>query len=303
MKLLVCALLLFSATSVSFGSEPATHLTAADASCACNPKASDPFEEPVKFAFGKFTGQCVDSCRFRRARVRSNAGGELVVTNLLHLGKYVQARISLADVTGVEAGFERFAPGVDHMLLRFSFDRGVPLFAQDGSNTPAGTTRLVVLSSEGVPPKGRPYSLSEGYGGQYLLDHRLVSGEELAAWTKKLVHPLRFLPLVLSAEQSARILERGILRSDAVSFRQAYQLFSNNCSTSAIALLDEETGYHASNPWEDGWEQGLPVVGPFNVERALRNRGLLRDGSAPTAVATARSSSASFAPQGKRTRR
>jgi hypothetical protein len=253
-------------------------LATADRACACRAEEHDPLEEPLRFAFGKFRGQCIDSCRFRRARVLESAAGELAVANVLHLGRYVQARIRLDQVAGVQVGFERFAPGVDHVLLRFTFTRDVPLFTQDGAAKPAGSTRAIVLSSEGVPPKGHPYSLAEGYWGYYLLDHRVLTGDELSRWVAKLRHPLRLLPLSLGGPAAGRVLESGIRRSDRESFASAYRLFANNCSTAALSLLDAETGFHAENwdpfHWEE-LEAALPIAGPLGTEHALRYRGLI----------------------------
>ena len=195
-------------------------------------------------------------------------------------------------MTGVEAGFERFAPGVDHVLLRFTFDDDVALVAQDGSGLIVDSTRAIVVSSEGVPARGQTYSLRDGYWGNYLLDHRVISDEELRATVKRKNHPLRLLRLSLLPAQAARVLVRGIRRSDTESFATVYRLFANNCSTSALALLDAETGFRAENwdplHWED-FEAALPIVGPVGTEHALRYRGLLggpESAEMPTSVSS-----------------
>ena len=272
MKTLLAFLVLMASAAPAF----AENLFTPDASCACDPKIKDSLEEPIRFAFGKFQGQCVDSCRFRRARILENSSQTLVIGNLLHLGHYVKARIPLNKVESVQVGFERFAPGVDHVVLRFSFSEQLPLFTQFGKVTPAGFTRAIVISSEGVPPKGHKYSMSEGYFGYYLLDHRLATGEEMNQWTVKLHHPVRFVPLKLAQPQAARIHAHGIRRSDSESFASVYQLFANNCSTAALSLLDAETGVRRAGffPWAE-LEDALPIAGPMGTEHALQNRGLI----------------------------
>jgi hypothetical protein len=268
-------LCLFPATSRAGGG-----LTAASDSCKCKPTRSDPLEEPVRFAFGKFSGQCVDSCRFRRARVLNDSGKELEVGNILHLGHYFSAKIRLDQVVNVEAGFERFAPGVDHVLLKFNLKSDVALHSQDGEvgDSPAAT-RAIVISSEGVPPKGTHYSLTDGYLGRYLLAHRVVTGEELDHWVAKLKHPLRMVPLELAGERAGNVLVHGLRRSEAESFTSAYQLFANNCSTAALSLLDAETHFHSTNwdpiHWEE-FEAALPIAGPIGTEHALGYRGLTK---------------------------
>ncbi|MGZ3696307.1 MAG: hypothetical protein ACXWQO_20185, partial [Bdellovibrionota bacterium] len=247
--------------------------------CACDLLTKDLLEEPIRFAFGKFQGACVDSCRFRRARVLQASPQFIQVGNILHLGHYSQAKIRLDQVENVEVGFERFAPGVDHVILRFTFRAPISLLSQDGHARQLGFTRSLVISSEGVPPKAHPYSLSEGFWGHYLLAHRLITGDELDQWIAKLRHPLRLIPLQVEAPKAADLLARGIKRSDLESFRSVYRLFANNCSTSALALLDAETGYHGQNwdpiQWEE-WEAALPIAGPLGTEHALGYRGLIR---------------------------
>lgn len=107
-----------------------------------------------------------------------------------------------------------------------------------------------------------------------------MTSEELEKWVGKLHHPLRFVSLNLLGSQAARILAQGIRRSDSESFRTAYQLFSNNCSTSALALIDSETGFQKSNwdplKWEE-LEGALPIAGPVGTEHALRYRGLVSE--------------------------
>ena len=255
----------------------AAPLVVPDQACRCDQKIADPLEEPARFDFGKFRGQCIDSCRFRRARVLENGPEELVVGNILHLGRYVQARFRPSDVESVSMGFERFAPGVDHVLLKFRFKEKVELQSQDGRASPAGSTSMIAISSEGVPPKGTHYSLSDGYMGHYLLDHRVVTGEELDRWIGKLRHPFRLVQLKLKGPLVGKIFARGLRRSDAESFLSAYQLFANNCSTSALSLLDAETHFKSENwdpvHWEE-FEAALPIAGPFGTEHALGYRGL-----------------------------
>lgn len=275
-------LLIFLALISSATAAPAP-LTKPDAGCACDPKVADPLEEPIRFAYGKFTGECVDSCRFRRARILEDKGGVLKVGNVLHKGKYLTAEIDPSKVSQVQAGFERFAPGVDHVFLRFELSEDVPLFAQNGKGPAVDHTRTLVISSEGVPPKKHRYSLLEGYFGYYLLNDRVVSGEELGAWVKKLLHPTQVYDLHLTPAQAAAVLARGLLRSEAESFRSAYRLFGNNCSTSALALLDAETGYKREgwDPFQlEAFEEALPLAGYFGTAHALLGRKLIESQSA-----------------------
>ncbi len=252
-------------------------LSGSDRECACRPHERDLFEEPIQFRFGKFAGSCVDSCRFRRGRVVRQSSRAWVVANFFNLDRYVQARIPIDRVKSVEVGFERFAFGVDHVLLRFEFDREVPYYSQDGSFKRIGTTRRLVISSEGAPAKGGSYKLSEGFFGHYLLVHRLVIGEAMEEWVSRLKHPMRFVKLNLSKKMTVSLLKRGLTLSERESFRTAYRLFSNNCSTAVISLLDAETGFKKQN-WDpinfEEFEAALPIAGPLGTEHALSYRKL-----------------------------
>ena len=116
--------------------------------------------------------------------------------------------------------------------------------------------------------------MAEGFAGQYLLADRLVTGEELVRWAKEYRHPVQLFPLSLSEAQATSVLQRGISRSDAKSFRSAYQLFANNCSTAALSLLDAETGFKTTGSWAE-FQDALPIAGPIGTNRALRSRGLV----------------------------
>ncbi len=172
-------------------------LTASDPACACNAKTSDLFEEPVKFNFGRNKGQCIDSCRFRRGRILRKSGQVWRVANILHLGGYVQASIPFDKVKAAYVGFERFAFGVDHVFLKLTFSEDIELFSQTVRSERAGSTRSIVISSEGVPAVGQNYTLMDGYFGNYLLDHRLVTWGKngslgQAPWAPRTISKFKF---------------------------------------------------------------------------------------------------------------
>lgn len=85
--------------------------------CACSPDKKDMLEEPQAFAFGKFEGQCIDSCRFRRVRVLKKTAKQIDFGNILHLGEFYSGSTPLDDIVSAEIGFEEFALGIYHIFL------------------------------------------------------------------------------------------------------------------------------------------------------------------------------------------
>lgn len=244
--------------------------------CACSPEKKDMLEEPQAFAFGKFEGQCIDSCRFRRVRILKKTAKKIDSGNILHLGEFYSGSIPLDGIVSTEIGFEEFALGVYHIFLRFQLSRPVTLRSQTDKKKQV-MSKSLVISAEGVPPKGHKYSLFEAFLDQYLFVIRVTTGEEMQRWISELKHPVSFYPLKISGEQSARTFERGIDESESKGVNTGYRLFTNNCSTAALSLIDQETGYLVT-PGFLNWnkfEMALPIKAPIGTFRALINRKLV----------------------------
>ncbi|KYG63604.1 hypothetical protein AZI87_14505 [Bdellovibrio bacteriovorus] len=250
-------------------------LTAPNKSCACSSEIEDPLEEPQSFNYGKFQGQCIDSCRFRPARILESSS-HLIVGNILHLGGYYKASIPLQNLAKVEMGFEEFLPGVSHVVLKFTLDEKAPdiiLLSQVNQQKAAIPIRSLVLSSEGVPPKDHPYTLMEAYFGNFLLAHRLVTGDEFARWIAEYAHPLKLVELKIPTETAGKIFLKGVQQSDTQRMQDVYALFSNNCSTSAFSFIDSQ-----SNITRTGWQRfldALPIAGPWGTLQSLQERQLV----------------------------
>ena len=250
-------------------------------SCVCDVKVKDPWEEPQSFAFGRFNGQCIDSCRFRASRIlkvkKTHKVASLTVANILHYGVFYQGSIPLDSLEGAQAGFEEFLPGIYHVFLQFNLKSSAPaikLYSQADS-TKTIEVRSLVLSPEGVPPKGHKYSLLESYFGYYLLANRLVTGEEMLRWTKDLKHPLKMFDLKIDQGLVGKMFHYGVQESDRLGLQNIYQLFSNNCSTSVLGIVDHGLGAERSPHNWLKYEEALPIVGPVGTLRALMLRNLV----------------------------
>jgi hypothetical protein len=256
-------------------------LSQVDPSCVCDKNSKDVLEEPQKFNFGEFRGQCVDSCHFRRGRILPGSASPHIfkVGNILNFGSFYTASIPLQNFDAVEMGFEEFLPGINHVFLRFRLKSSAPslkLKSQTTKKLKVLESRTLVISPEAVPPRGRKYKIFESYFGNYLIAMRVTTGEEMERWAKDLKHSVRFVPLQVSAEKIAGILRNGIQDSNDNSLKEIYKLFTNNCSTRALKFIDVGIG-HRKEQSLFGWrefEEALPLSSRIGTIRALQVRSL-----------------------------
>jgi hypothetical protein len=266
--------------------------------CTCDPTIHDEFEQTLSFGFGPFKGQCVDACKFRgptfvSARDALHFGADTnhaVVANVLHHHHYWIARIPLTGVVEVDADFERFLSKISHSVLRFRFARSEPvlLYRQDGNwrknyKKPANKIYDLVLSAEAVPPIHHSFDFVESSFGSYLLDYRLLSIDDTVSWMiDDKHHSVKQFALNLDSPLRKRLLRGSLSASTQKSFKSAYNLFTNNCATSIMNVMDQEIGYQ---PSVLDWlrlvkiQRALPIDSYFGTIYALGAMRLLSDQS------------------------
>lgn len=282
MKSIIGALLLLSFVSLNSG---ASSLTVPNPLCACDQKNQDPFEKTVQFNFGKFSGQCIDSCRFRPAEILNKSGvkipglrsDDVVVANFLHLSKYYMAVIPVKSIDSVEIGFEEFRPMIHHILTRYRLRSGaaIRLYSQSGNGSLVTQADSVVVSFEGVPARGEPYSLLESFMENYILTGRVLSGDELLKTNQIYGHLFKFYPLQLSDEQKGQMFKSAVQQSHKTGLGQVYKLFTNNCSTATLSALNAALELR-DNSGLTLVQEALPIDGgPLGLLQALRGRGVL----------------------------
>ncbi len=232
--------------------------------CACNPALQDPFENPIRFGYGQFAGLCVNTCHFRAVHQLGNSAKHFRFNNLYHDYKYWIADLDNSKIEYADILLERFTVGVDHVMLRLHLAKDSPaiLSSQTQANTNTFTNDII-LSIEGVPPKGVQGHLWEGMRGSYLLVYRALSLFQIADWAiKKHHHPIRQFRLNIDKNNLEQILERAMRESEKKSFQEAYYLFSENCATNAISLTETPSYLN----FEEGFSGPLPL---FNTVHAL----------------------------------
>lgn len=255
--------------------------------CRCASSSSDEFEIPYSFPSGPYKDQCVDSCRFRYAEILHTkqyknlkaSGDEWLIANILHNEKFYVGLIPFSKFRKIEIGFEEFKTGIYHVFLRFPLedsDSPLTLVSQNGNDKgdKPESSRGLVISSEGVPPKDQPYSLWEGFLGNYLISHRLTTSEESLRWTSKLKNPVHYHALNMDPEEVVKVLKAALEASHNERLSQNYRLFTNNCATSILRFLMMGRKKIEVSDW-DRFEIALPVAGPIGTLPVLKKMGVL----------------------------
>lgn len=263
-------LILLFLSFLSFSSE----LTLPDVACACVKEVLDPFEQPAKYNYGRHKGRCIDSCRFRPAQILNRTNESIHIANVLHYGVFYRSQIDFKNVISVEAGFENFTPGVNHVVLKFNMKKPVILTEQiESSQSLQLKSQALIISAEGVPGRGFDYSLVEGFQGEYLIVTRVITADEYQRWTQKLKNPVSFYPLNVNLDQARKSFETAIRTSFKNGLSEKYQLLTNNCSSKAYSFLSHKSLQELTIFQKISLV--LPVEGPISTRQFLENEKLI----------------------------
>lgn len=261
--------------------------------CACDLNQKDNLEGPSQIAFGTFAGQCVDTCRFRRSMVvgpnpRVAATKTAVITNYMHDGSYWKAHIPLTKVDSVEVGFEEFMPGIFHVFLLFQFPEKAPVLldSQIRHERPAqARVNNLVISPEGIPPRDGKYNFFDAFMERYPVGIRTLSKQQVIHWSvDTLKHKVRVFDLNLGPSQRQDLLRMALFTVDQNSFRTKYRLFTNNCATSVLDLIDsvvkpDVNRYPVYADFLYTIERALPIAGPIGTLKVFLTRNLISESS------------------------
>jgi hypothetical protein len=200
----------------------------------------------------------------------------------MHLDHYWKATIPVDRVQNADIAFEEFIPGIFHVFLIFYFpeDAPVTLLPQQKGLKPVKTGTLAI-SIEGIPPKDGQYNFVDAYFERYLIAVRLLSKEQMTSWSvKKLKHPVSLYQMRLSTGELAQVMRRGLDLEEEKSFKLKYALFSNNCATNVLDLIDSVVkpdldGYPIYYKYLYPLERSLPILGPLGTWHSLTSRNLV----------------------------
>lgn len=248
-----------------------------DLSCACTNSLQDSFEQPLKYVRGSFKGQCVNSCTHRfPTLVRGNPSKQTIeVSNTYHAEKFWTAQVPLSLLESVDIVFETFAPGINHVSMRFNFTKKNQVLLRAQNSMEAQTTATIdsfVVSPEAALPSGVKYSLKDGLMGNYVLMNRMISTEQYVAMIERLDHPVRFYRTKLNPVETQRLFQISLLDSREI-LNNPYQLFFNNCATSVIDYNLKAKKKMVSLDW-DVWDvldplRGIPSSTTLGTLRTL----------------------------------
>ena len=209
---------------------------------------TDPFRPFAVTPAGPYQGQPVDTDHYRSAQILTPKevkvwgleGDGTFVANVVHGGKFWIAHIPdnpVEDVIFQRPWFERFPSS--HVQARFVMkpDKKVTLYPQDGIGRPLHLSDLV-CSSDGVPPLGKPYSLSEGLFGHYLMAHSVESlHKQYEDYVERQGRVVEQIPTSMP-DAAKQIFFRFFLEKATTSgLSEIYRTSTYNCSTVMLDLL------------------------------------------------------------------
>lgn len=286
--LFTSALFLISTSVAALSDE--NPLTKPDLSCSCKSLADEELESPRKFNFGAFSGQCIDACRFRKSDLlSSDSNTSLVFSNFMHDGQFWKVKLWPDRVSQARIGFEEFMPGIFHVFLVFDFEKGEPLVleSQLKEQKPKSTkVTSLVFSPEGIPAQGKKYNFFDAYLNRYVVGFRLLSAEQVMQYSVvKLKHTITTYALKLNKNQLNSLLAESLKMTEQKSFVHQYRLFSNNCATNILDLIEKVEPKIFADDFMllraiNAVERSLPISGPVGLVKLLAKKGLISNASA-----------------------
>jgi hypothetical protein len=264
-----------------------------DVSCACilERTGADDFERPLRYVKGDFKGQCIDSCKYRHSEILKLSADKttLFVSNVLHDNRFWVAKIEVQSLHHVDFLFEEFAPGINHIALEFSFEKGnhVNLFSQAEGQVSNRKVKIhsLVVSPEAARPGDKKYSLWDGMVGNYALMNRLMTKRAYDDSIQETKHPLRKYRAKMDTKEVARLFLKMTMDSQLV-YNNQYQLLFNNCATTVVDTTLFAKDLLLSSDW-DRWDildplRGVPSSYSLGTIRTLQWWNLLDENRAST---------------------
>ncbi|NBO38441.1 DUF4105 domain-containing protein [bacterium] len=257
--------------------------------------AKDPFESHARLPKGPHAGECYDTRQARSlvklnaaeaAKYGGSAAGYLSVANVSHKDKFYVANIPVNAIKNVIFHLEHFPAAVPagHTQLRLQFEENSPvtLVAQTISRGERPVqVRDLVLSTEALGQPGFSYDIFKGQGnplkgsGEYGVVYRMVSLEsKFDHMIRKQNHKVEQWKLNVTREESRRILEQFVFKSQSRGMNYMYDTLTLNCTTEAIAALDAGVDYNIAERIGK-FASKLTDFYPNVIRASLVNRGLL----------------------------
>lgn len=161
--------------------------------CRCNDR--DPFDYGPVMPFGKYEGQCQNTCESRSIILINSPWNRdddttptfrappqsVWVTNIKHGKYFYKANVPLVGVKDVilQLVYSHGIALAAHTQSRIRFDRDIELIPQIVGATPSVFVRDLILSYESNAPKDVPFNIvTEGMARDYTIAYRLRTVED-----------------------------------------------------------------------------------------------------------------------------
>lgn len=212
-----------------------------DPSCA---KSSDPNEGASRFTSvsSKYSGQCVNTNKFRAIKNLRIEGNEVILNNYQHEDKFWEARFSVApeNIEAVYLQIVRFPVlGVveaGHAQTRFKLKNPVQLVSQSQPGQTA-TAPDLVISFEATFPEGQSYNFALGALNNYGLVGRILSTAQKRLNSPN--SPFEQYELNITPTEQSQLLKLGLDRVFSISDRYPYNTLRPNCVSESFDLIDK----------------------------------------------------------------
>ncbi|RYZ69116.1 MAG: DUF4105 domain-containing protein, partial [Proteobacteria bacterium] len=245
-----------------------------DNSCA---QSSDANEGPYRFTSvsSKYSGQCVDSNRFRAIQNLSIKANSVVLNNYQHANEFWEARFSI-EPTNIEAVYlhvVRFpilsVVEAAHTQIRFKLK--IPAQLKNQSSGKTATLNEVLISFEAVRPKDQPYNFALGALTNYAIVGRATSSAQRLVESQA---PMEQYELDLAPEEKTQLFKSTLTHATDIGIKYTYNTLRPNCTTTLFDLIDTLPRFNGKFP------QFLTVISNDPVAQpsidALKTRGLLK---------------------------
>jgi hypothetical protein len=190
-------------------------------SCGCEDAESGP-----AYNFGKFKGQCIDSCRFKPITATNN-GQIIQIAQIRDVEEFINVEVDLNDLLSVHVTFERFQPKINHVALVFMFDR------TKSELPPLG----LVMSAEAILPLDVKYTLSDGLLSNYAINYQSYTLDRYIEHSREKEYPLKKYRLKLTEDEMKNLFLDTLDVARNLSFQTVYHLITRNCATSVWDLI------------------------------------------------------------------
>lgn len=253
---------------------------------------SDPYDVGPVMIEGPFKGQCINTTIRRPAVILSEDESNIVIANFFHDNAYWIAEMPKSGIDEVIFQIAAFPDPVPlihfaHTQLRFVMKQGIAikLTPQDRDSKLAPTTidQFSLVDQVSGPKGNDEFSADKGLGPTYGNILRVMGSEDRAKEelgsadpkTGKSQDLTRQFLLKMTDDEKIAAMVNGVHLSASLGYTDIYDIFKENCTTTAFEILDSSIKYkrHVHKFKIYPWNILDPIAGPSL--HALKKRKII----------------------------